>query len=104
MLEPNRPRSKTWIWAGGWGALILLFASPLCPLTSALFSARVAHDVLLVSLVPPLLIASLPGRLRAAIVHRKGSSCFCLCILRSCGSGMHPAPTRKRSPATASIG
>ena len=68
VLEPERLRSKVWLWAAGWGALVLLFVSPLCPLTSALFSARVTHHVLLVGLVPPLLIACLPDRLRAFTV------------------------------------
>jgi putative membrane protein len=41
-----------------WGAIalmVLLFASPLCALSSALFSARVLHHVLLIAAVAPLL-------------------------------------------------
>lgn len=40
-------------WA--WGILLLLFVSPLCALSSALFSVRVAHHALLVAVVAPLL-------------------------------------------------
>ncbi len=39
--------------------LFLLFVSPFCALTSALFSARVIHHVLLSALVAPLLVAAL---------------------------------------------
>lgn len=48
-----------------WTLMALLFVSPLCALTSALFSARVAHHVVLVAGVAPLLILSLPRRLAA---------------------------------------
>lgn len=42
------------------GLLALLFVSPLCALTSALFSARVTHHVLLTAAVAPLLVLALP--------------------------------------------
>lgn len=42
--------------------LVLLFVSPLCALSSALFSARVAHHVLLTAAVAPLIVASIPRR------------------------------------------
>ncbi|MCO5156756.1 MAG: cytochrome c oxidase assembly protein [Aquamicrobium sp.] len=54
--------------AGRWplGAAILLilalFLSPLCALTVALFSARVAHHVLLVAVAAPLLALAFPER------------------------------------------
>lgn len=41
-------------WAA-WGILFLLFVSPLCALSSALFSVRVAHHALLITAVAPLL-------------------------------------------------
>lgn len=47
----------------GWGALTLLalvFISPLCALSSALFSARVFHHVLLVAAIAPLLALAFP--------------------------------------------
>lgn len=47
-----------------WGLLVLLFVSPLCALSSALFGARVVHHVLLAAAIAPLLVAALP-RLRA---------------------------------------
>ncbi|HUK08129.1 MAG TPA: cytochrome c oxidase assembly protein [Stellaceae bacterium] len=49
----------------GWGALALLatiFISPLCALSSALFSVRVLHHVLLVAAAAPLLALACPVR------------------------------------------
>ena len=45
------------------GLLVLLFVSPFCALTSALFAARVVHHVLLSAVVAPLLVLSLPRSL-----------------------------------------
>ncbi|TVQ34359.1 MAG: cytochrome c oxidase assembly protein [Geminicoccaceae bacterium] len=47
----------------GWSAWVLLalvFVSPLCALTAALFSARLLHHVVLVALVAPLLVRAFP--------------------------------------------
>lgn len=44
----------------GIGVLLVLFVSPLCALTAALFSARVAHHVLLVAVAAPLLALAFP--------------------------------------------
>lgn len=49
----------------GWAALLLMvviFVSPLCALSSALFSARVLHHVLLITAVAPLLALAFPLR------------------------------------------
>ena len=49
----------------GWGAIVLMalvFVSPLCALSSALFSARVFHHVLLIAAVAPLLALAFPMR------------------------------------------
>jgi putative membrane protein len=49
----------------GWGALALMgivFVTPLCALSSALFSARVLHHVLLIAVVAPLLARAFPLR------------------------------------------
>lgn len=49
----------------GWGAIALMlviFVSPLCALSSALFSVRVLHHVLLVAAVAPLLAVAFPHR------------------------------------------
>lgn len=53
--------------ACGVGVLVVLFVSPLCALTVALFSARAAHHVLLVAVAAPLLALAFPvsGRGRA---------------------------------------
>lgn len=59
-------------WYGGepwqrrrffWAAMalaVLLFVSPFCALSSALFSARVVHHVLLATAIAPLLVLALP--------------------------------------------
>jgi putative membrane protein len=49
----------------GWAAIalmVLVFISPLCALSSALFAARVLHHVLLVAAVAPLLALAFPLR------------------------------------------
>ena len=49
----------------GWVAIALMvvvFVSPLCALSSALFSARVTHHILLVTVVAPLLVRAFPLR------------------------------------------
>ena len=48
-------------WAA-WALMVLVFVSPLCALSAALFSARVLHHVLLVAIVAPLLALALPAR------------------------------------------
>lgn len=48
----------------GIGVLALIFVSPLCAMSAALFSVRVANHVLLVALAAPLLAHAL-GRLRS---------------------------------------
>lgn len=48
-----------------WASLVLaaiIFVSPLCALSSALFSARVLHHVLLIAAVAPLLALAFPVR------------------------------------------
>ena len=57
------------LWAGrtrpgAAGIIVLVFAflSPLCALSSALFSARVVHHVLLVAVAAPLFALSRPAR------------------------------------------
>ena len=51
------------------GILVLafVFVSPLCALSAALFSARVAHHVLLVVVAAPLLALAVPSRAPAAV-------------------------------------
>jgi len=46
----------------GLGLWLCLFVTPFCALTVALFSARVAHHVLLISAVAPLLALAFPRR------------------------------------------
>jgi putative membrane protein len=54
----------------GWGALaltVIIFVSPLCALSSALFSARVLHHVLLIAAVAPLMACAFPLRRAPAL-------------------------------------
>jgi putative membrane protein len=62
-LAVSRGRSAN--TRAGWGAIVLMlviFVSPLCALSSALFSVRVLHHVLLVAAVAPLLALAFPRR------------------------------------------
>lgn len=43
-----------------WGLAVMLFVSPLCALSSALFAARTVHHVLLVAALAPLAAWALP--------------------------------------------
>ena len=47
-------------WASGVAILALLFVSPLCALSSALFAMRVAHHVILTGVAAPLFAMALP--------------------------------------------
>lgn len=47
---------------GAVATLAIAFVSPLCSLTSALFSARVVHHLLLIGVAAPLLAMALPPR------------------------------------------
>ncbi|HUH76409.1 MAG TPA: cytochrome c oxidase assembly protein [Devosia sp.] len=57
--------------AWGFLALVVLFISPFCALTSALFSARVGHHLLLTALAAPLIAAAL---MRARRGHGAGGA------------------------------
>lgn len=48
-----RPRRRALRWA--WALVLLLYVSPLCALSSAFFTARVAHHLALLFVVAPLL-------------------------------------------------
>ena len=54
-LAESRPR-----FALSWGLVAILFVSPLCAASIALFSARVGQHILLTLVAAPLLAASLP--------------------------------------------
>ncbi|MDP2409753.1 MAG: cytochrome c oxidase assembly protein [Pseudolabrys sp.] len=58
-------RGKRTLYAALWLLLAALFISPLCALSSALFSVRVAHHVVLIAVAAPILVLSLPDRWRA---------------------------------------
>lgn len=61
LAPQHHPRQRSAALAG-IGLLVLIFISPLCALTVALFSARVVHHVLLVAVAAPLLALALPVR------------------------------------------
>lgn len=61
-LRASRGERGRWIVLSAWIGLVVAFVSPLCALTSALFSARSAHHVLLTALVAPLIALALPAR------------------------------------------
>lgn len=61
---PRQCNGKALQLTGAWLLLIVLFVSPLCALTSALFSARVAHHMIMVGVVAPLLVLALPEAAR----------------------------------------
>lgn len=65
LLGRNRSARDTASFFAGIGVLAVIFISPLCALTVALFSARVVHHVLLVAVAAPLLAWALIGRLSA---------------------------------------
>jgi putative membrane protein len=53
---------RQWTGLAAVAVLTIALVSPLCALSSALFSARVAHHVLLVAVAAPLLAVSSPAR------------------------------------------
>lgn len=53
------------VFIAGWVLAAVLFVSPFCSLTSALFAARVVHHLVLVGVLAPLIVAVLPSALRA---------------------------------------
>lgn len=62
------PRSagaaQSWAFYAGWLVASLALVSPLCPLSVALFSARVGQHMILTTLAAPLIGWSLPGSVR----------------------------------------
>lgn len=47
---------------------VVAFVSPLCALASALFSARVLHHILLVTVLAPLVVLAVPPNRRSSVV------------------------------------
>lgn len=69
---------KAWFWAATWIALAMLFVSPFCALSSALFTARVAQHIILISIAAPLFILSFPSTWRAASLPAGSASTILL--------------------------
>lgn len=65
---PDDGRRDLYFWLG-WGTLLVAFVSPLCALSAALFSARVAHHVLLVAVAAPFLALANPYRAKMNLPH-----------------------------------
>lgn len=68
----TRLQTKSFRLAGAWILLAAAFVSPLCALTSALFSARLAHHIVLVAVLPPLFVLALPDSLRSIRIPGAG--------------------------------
>ncbi|MBJ2149786.1 cytochrome c oxidase assembly protein [Paracoccus sp. IB05] len=63
LLIPGIARAQNRVmFCVAWAALVIAFVSPLCALTTALFSARALHHLLLVSFAAPLFALALPLR------------------------------------------
>lgn len=60
-LQPTAPRQKQ-AFGAAMAMLVVIFISPLCALTVALFSARVVHHVLLVAVAAPLFALAIHWR------------------------------------------
>ena len=60
LWRQTRKRSERRARGGAFAVSLLLFVSPFCALSSALFAARVGHHVLLAAAVAPLLALSVP--------------------------------------------
>ena len=67
----SAPSQRTY-GAGAVALMTLLFVSPLCALSSALFAARVGHHVLLTAVIAPMLVIAIP-RLS---IRQRGSLSF----------------------------
>jgi putative membrane protein len=57
---PHADRQRSLAFGAGIALLAVLFVSPLCALTSALFAARTAHHAILVAAAAPLFALALP--------------------------------------------
>lgn len=69
LMKTGEFRSRRWWYASVWLIFFTVFVSPLCALSSALFSARVVHHVLLIAVAAPIAVLSLPLRWRLAAVQ-----------------------------------
>jgi putative membrane protein len=58
--RPDEPHAERAFWAG-WGVAAVALLSPLCSLSVALFSARVAQHMLLLLVAAPLMVFSMRG-------------------------------------------
>lgn len=61
LVRRNATRGERAAFAAGLAVLAIVFISPLCALTVALFSARIVHHVLLVAVAAPLFALALRG-------------------------------------------
>ena len=61
LLRQAEPRRQL-AFAGAWLLAAILFVSPICALSVALFSVRVGHHVMLTMVLAPLLALTLPNR------------------------------------------
>jgi putative membrane protein len=71
IVRPQTPRRQA-CFASAMLLAIVLFVSPVCALSSALFAVRVVHHIVLTVVLAPLLVASLPP----ALIRIRGSLAF----------------------------
>jgi putative membrane protein len=71
-LKVALPRRRG-LAVAAFALMALLFVSPLCSLSSALFSVRAGHHLVLVAAVAPLLAFSLPRRAMGSLILAAGA-------------------------------
>lgn len=89
---PSARRRKAAHFGALWLLLLLVFVSPLCALTSALFSARVVHHVVLVAVAAPIAVLALPDRWRNIPATMTGLSLLALVHMALLWFWHAPAP------------
>lgn len=72
-IAPSRREQV--LFATGLGIVAGALITPLCNLSVALFSARVAQHVVLTLIAAPLIVLGRPERTFAALMHLNGSNC-----------------------------
>ncbi|KAK0329874.1 hypothetical protein LTR94_034999, partial [Friedmanniomyces endolithicus] len=68
LLWRGRTRDQRIMLAAAAGVLAISFVSPLCALSSALFTARTLHHLLLILAAAPLLALALPTPKRSRLL------------------------------------
>lgn len=78
------PSNRHLVLGCGLALFVLLFISPLCALTGALFSARAAHHIVLVTIVAPLLALAFPASASVQHPYARRLSIGLIAALHAC--------------------